>query len=595
MTLKYTPISKRIQFAQNGRVIEKNPDGMTRADNTRQWSSSVDYDSSTGQFTDTNTGEPLIVVNRFGDNPANWTFSDSKGNIYNPARQTNQGEITQGKAPSRMDRFLSWSERNYNNPILGAPARYAYTVRNNADPITGVVSFMPGVGDAVDLASAGVSALRGNYGDAAVYSTAALLPFVNGKTSRFILNNLDPDSWLSRRLFGNNPSAVRRLRGERYTEVINGRTVTRDPEGTLYGEFFHTSPERVGKVDEDGMFVGRDGLYHHAEDDPFRSSQFTPEVEQRASAVVENATPQPRDPFARERDILNRAAEERAARQTGKQIPEQVTPTKKPTTPRKPRKTKAQINEEKAAAAREVAEKARQEAFGKASRQYAALSDDEVMSSYREMAKSGKVDTPEYEAILQEGQARKMLDDNGRPISKSNGQKPASSSTDEPSTATQQNNQQGSGTDKTKWQKINDKGTGITRTIGRLLWEKKDNNFGNVLGSSYKTRNTLRIATPILVGGKTVGNLLGRPIGGISNNTGGFFGGFVKGYNEGAGTDSTKTTSNNQQTVQERDTVTAGSAAKEASRGNSRNTIQVRPEDNYNSLDSINALFDNIQ
>ena len=588
MTLKYTPISKRIQFAQNGRVIEKSPDNKTRANNTKRQTSNVYYDSATGQYTNDND-EVLFVVNRFGDNPANWTFSDSKGNIYNPTnRQTNQGEITQGEAPSRFDRFLAWSERNYNNPILGAPARYAYTVRNNADPITGVVSFMPGVGDAVDLASAGVSALRGNYGDAAVYSTAALLPFVNGKTSRFILNKLDPDSWLSRRLFGNNPSAVRRLRGEQYTEVINGRTVTRDPEGTLYGEYFHTSPERVGKVDEDGMFVGRDGLYHHVEDDPFRSSQFTPEVEQRASAVVENATPQPRDPFARERDILNRAAEERAARQTGKQIPEQVTPTKKPTTPRKPRKTKAQINEEKAAAAREVAEKARQEAFGKASRQYAALSDDEVMSSYREMAKSGKVDTPEYEAILQEGQARKMLDDNGRPISKSNGQKPADSSVEEPSTTSTDQSK-----NKTKWQRFKD--NNVVRTIAKIGWETKKNHFGKADGNGYIYRNVARVPVGVAIGGKTLGTIMGISAGSAVNNIGNFVGAFQKGYNEGAGIDSTKTTSNNQQTVQERDTVTAGSAAKEASRGNSRNTIQVRPEDNYNSLDSINALFDNIQ
>lgn len=540
MTLKYTPISKRIQFAQNGRVIEKSPDNKTRANNTKRQTSNVYYDSATGQYTNDND-DVLFVVNRFGDNPANWTFSDSKGNIYNPTnRQTNQGEITQGEAPSRFDRFLAWSERNYNNPVLGAPARYAYTVKNNADPITGVVSFMPGVGDAVDLASAGVSALRGNYGDAAVYSTAALLPFVNGKTSRFILNKLDPDSWLSRKLFGNNPSAVRRLRGEQYTEVINGRTVTRDPEGTLYGEYFHTSPERVGKVDEDGMFVGRDGLYHHVEDDPFRSSQFTPEVEQRASAVVENATPQPRDPFARERDILNRAAEERAARQTGKQIPEQVT-----TTTTKP--TKAQIDEEKAVAAREVAEKARQEAFGKASRQYAALSDDEVMSSYREMAKSGKVDTPEYEAILQEGQARKMLDDNGRPISKSDGQKSTSSSGEEPSTGTQEAaNNTTKKTDNKKGWKENLKSP-LSSTL-QLIWETKNHNFNDW----YQARNAGRLLGAGLLGGqrmfsglKEAGPALWYGVGNSNKN-------------DSTQVQTKTTTPGNQQTVERRDTTVAG-------------------------------------
>jgi hypothetical protein len=43
---------------------------------------------------------------------------------------------------------------------------------------------MPGVGDAIDIASAGINALRGNWGDAAVYGTAAALPVVGGKMLR---------------------------------------------------------------------------------------------------------------------------------------------------------------------------------------------------------------------------------------------------------------------------------------------------------------------------------------------------------------------------------------------------------------------------
>lgn len=540
MTLKYTPISKRIQFAQNGRVIEKSPDGMTRADNTRQWSSSVDYDSSTGQFTDTNTGEPLIVVNRFGDNPANWTFSNQSGtHVYNPAnRPTNQGEITQGKAPSRMDRFLAWSERNYNNPVLGAPARYAYTVKNNADPITGVVSFMPGVGDAVDLVSAGVSALRGNYGDAAVYSTAALLPFVNGKTGRFILNKLDPDSWLSRRLFGNNPNAVRRLRGEEYTEVVDGFALTRDPHGYIKvgGNHYWTSPETFGKV-SDGMFLGRDGRYHFVENDPFRRST-TPQAEQKVQDVVENVAPQPKvEPVP---EVGQEVVEI-----TGEEVAKQAA-TKKPT--RRPRKTKAQIDEEKTAAAREVAERARQEAFRKASRQYAALSDDEVMSSYREMAKSGKVDTPEYEAILQEGQARKMLDDNGRPISKSNGQKPADSSVEEPSTSTGTQEAVNNTTKKTDNKKGWKENLKKPLSSGlQLIWETKNHNFNDW----YQARNAGRLLGAGLLGGQRIASGVG--------NVGPALWYGVGNSNKNDSTQvQTKTTSNNQQTTEQGDTAVAG-------------------------------------
>ena len=482
MTLKYTPISKRIQFAQNGRVIEKSPDDKTRANNTKRRTSNVYYDSATGQYTNDND-EVLFVVNRFGDNPANWTFSDSKGNIYNPTnRQTNQGEITQGEAPSRFDRFLAWSERNYNNPILGAPARYAYTVRNNADPITGVVSFMPGVGDAVDLASAGVSALGGNWGNAAMYATSALIPIMNGRMAKAIFQKAIDSGRDLKQVFSSMPASAQK-------EILEDPNLSRQLSTLVGGNqgervFYASGPSISGMKSKKGMpFEGEPEYVTPVSEQQARIDDII-ELNRRnqSRGVSEQELPDVSQPET------SRTAEtywDRVARQVENTPTEQVAPTKKPTTPRKPRKTKAQINEEKAAAAREVAAKARQEAFGKASRQYAALSDEEVMSSYREMAKSGKVDTPEYEAILQEGQARKMLDDNGRPISKSDGQKPASSSTDEPSTATQQNNQQGSGTDKTKWQKINDKGTGITRTIGRLLWEKKDNNFGNVLGSGW--------------------------------------------------------------------------------------------------------------
>jgi len=133
----------------------------------------------------------LSIVNRIGDDPTQWTYTDDQGRLYTPTQtQVNSGEITQGKDPSIMDRFLNWSEQHYNNPILGAPARYAYTIKNNQDPITGVASFMPGIGEAIDLASATADALSGNYGSAIVGGVASILPFVPYDKVRKLYNRL---------------------------------------------------------------------------------------------------------------------------------------------------------------------------------------------------------------------------------------------------------------------------------------------------------------------------------------------------------------------------------------------------------------------
>lgn len=150
----------------------------------------VYYDSSTGEYS-SDLSPKLSIVNRIGDDPTQWTYTDDKGRLYTPTQtQVNSGEITQGKNPSIMDRFLNWSEQHYNNPILGAPARYAYTIKNNQDPITGVVSFMPGIGEAIDLGSATVDALSGNYGSAIVGGAASLLPFVPYNKVRKLYNRL---------------------------------------------------------------------------------------------------------------------------------------------------------------------------------------------------------------------------------------------------------------------------------------------------------------------------------------------------------------------------------------------------------------------
>lgn len=446
MTLKYIPLCRRIPIAQSG-------------GSSKSWRSTVYYDPTTGQYFSENR-EPLSVLHKLGDNPANWTYTDSQNRIYSPTNQNNQGEITQGKTPSFFDRFIANSERNYNNPILGVPARYSYAIKNNTDPVTGVVSFMPGVGDAIDIASAGINALRGNWGDAAVYGTAAALPVVGGKMLR------------------------------EFTSKAN----------------------------------------------KLKDEIFKPKLQD-----APNITPTTRDPFSRERDILNRAAQAREDQyiRIGNAAAE----------------NKKMLDEQKINEAREAAAKARQDAFDRATRQYVALPDNKLIASYREIASNGKFDTPEYEAILREGQARNIFDNEGRVISRSKTAKPKQN---EAQQGDYPNDQKGSGDikteetgkettstdqtkDKTRWQKINDKGTKAVKTAKTIFFETKNRNFGNVLGSGYKTRNALRIAAPIFIGGNVVGNLLGRPIGRMSNNTGGFVGGFVKGYNEGAGTDSTST------------------------------------------------------
>lgn len=148
------------------------------------------YDSSTGVYS-SDESPKLTILNKIGDDPTQWTYTDDEGRLYTPTTTINDsGQITQGKDPSTMDRFLNWSEQHYNNPILGAPARYAYTIKNNQDPVTGVVTFMPGVGEAIDLGSAAVDALSGNYGSAIVGGMASLLPFVPYNKARKLYNRL---------------------------------------------------------------------------------------------------------------------------------------------------------------------------------------------------------------------------------------------------------------------------------------------------------------------------------------------------------------------------------------------------------------------
>lgn len=303
MTLKYIPLCRRIPIAQSG-------------GSSKSWRSTVYYDPTTGQYFSENR-EPLSVLHKLGDNPANWTYTDSQNRIYSPTNQNNQGEITQGKTPSFFDRFIANSERNYNNPILGVPARYSYAIKNNTDPVTGVVSFMPGVGDAIDIASAGINALRGNWGDAAVYGTAAALPVVDGKMLRAFT------------------SKVNKLKDEVFKPKLQ---------------------------------------------DALNITPTTSSVD--LSNLTRTETPTTRDPFSRERDILNRAAQAREDQyiRIGNAAAE----------------NKKMLDEQKINEAREAAAKARQDAFDRATRQYQTNSNGETTKK----AEDAKVDRKGFKQYL---------------------------------------------------------------------------------------------------------------------------------------------------------------------------------------------------
>lgn len=435
MTLKYIPLCRRIPIAQSG-------------GSSKSWRSTVYYDPTTGQYFSENR-EPLSVLHKLGDNPANWTYTDSQNRIYSPTNQNNQGEITQGKTPSFFDRFIANSERNYNNPILGVPARYSYAIKNNTDPVTGVVSFMPGVGDAIDIASAGINALRGNWGDAAVYGTAAALPVVGGKMLRAFT------------------SKANKLKDEVFKPKLQ---------------------------------------------DALNITPTTSSVD--LSNLTRTETPTTRDPFSRERDILNRAAQAREDQyiRIGNAAAE----------------NKKMLDEQKINEAREAAAKARQDAFDRATRQYVTLSDDEVMSTYRKLAGSGDV-TPEYDAILKEGQARNMLDANGREISKNNEpvrptEQPTQQKVQQKNQQKDQTNSNGETTKKAEDAKVDRKGfkqylkkpisTGV-----QLLFETKNHNFNDW----YQTRNAARILGLGLIGGqrlvKGTGEILPALWHGVGNSS----------------------------------------------------------------------------
>lgn len=515
MTLKYTPISKRIQFAQRGKKFVSPNDPMF-----------VTNQTAPGKTTIRNTG--------YYDDAG--YFHSSNGGVYTMEVPGVSELVVTGYNRSLSPFSMESRLRNAQiaNNIDQQKADYYFQSPSPLDVIKGLYYTVRGrrSTDPEDY-------------DGVVTGTADLPFDFNRKgMAKAIFQRAVNSGRDLKQVFSSMPRAAQK-------EILEDPNLSRQLSTLVGGNqgervFYGSGPSISGMKPKKGM--------------PFEGEPeyVTPISEQQAKIddIVElNRKNQARGVSEQElpdvsQPETSRTAEtywDRVARQVENTPTEQVTPTKKPTTPRKPRKTKAQINEEKAAAAREVAEKARQEAFRKASRQYAALSDEEVMSSYREMAKSGKVDTPEYEAILQEGQARKMLDYDGRPISKSNEQKPASSSGEEPSTGTQEavNNTTKKTDNKKGWKENLKKplSSGL-----QLIWETKNHNFNDW----YQARNAGRLLGAGLLGGQRIASGVGN-VGpalwyGVGNSN----------KNDSTQVQTKTTTPSKPQTVEQGDTTVAG-------------------------------------
>lgn len=69
--------------------------------------------------------QPLQVLNTLGqDNPKYFTYIDENGLHYTPKHKPKEGTIRQGTKGSGYDMLVAASNQYYNNPILGAPARF---------------------------------------------------------------------------------------------------------------------------------------------------------------------------------------------------------------------------------------------------------------------------------------------------------------------------------------------------------------------------------------------------------------------------------------------------------------------------------------
>ena len=84
-----------------------------------------------------------------------------------------------------FDKAYSWSNKNYTNGLKGAFVRAVDGARNLYNDVRyGGLSFIPGVGDAVDVVSIGDDVNKGNYGSAALTASLMVLPGSAGKVKQ---------------------------------------------------------------------------------------------------------------------------------------------------------------------------------------------------------------------------------------------------------------------------------------------------------------------------------------------------------------------------------------------------------------------------
>lgn len=91
----------------------------------------------------TNKGVSVHPMNTVGEDFTQWQFEGPNGEIYNPhnAIQSTESQITQGKQDTGIDQILQYSNKHYNDPILGSPARFRESLNNNTNPIKGVWNY----------------------------------------------------------------------------------------------------------------------------------------------------------------------------------------------------------------------------------------------------------------------------------------------------------------------------------------------------------------------------------------------------------------------------------------------------------------------
>lgn len=141
------------------------------------------YDKNTGEYRRDSTGDILTPINTsISDNPADWTYQDKNGNLFTPHRQVSQGEITQGREQNGLNKILQFSNQHYNDPIIGAAARWSNDWHNDRNPVkaglsyfdpTGLIEY--GLDKGIDLYNKGTDVLGM---DDAIVAGLSMLPII---------------------------------------------------------------------------------------------------------------------------------------------------------------------------------------------------------------------------------------------------------------------------------------------------------------------------------------------------------------------------------------------------------------------------------